>query len=141
MTNEIDSFWDGLSELEAGAMENILREHSEVRWSRRAFQAVNKKGRMVRANKALFFELRFGYALHHVGIEPEYEITGEGSSAVDFGFMSRDQKWRVELMRLEETQAVTDATRGVRDDDGVYWSGRMLSSDAGDPKQSPACEM
>jgi hypothetical protein len=69
-------------------------------------------------------------------VVPEYEIPGEGQSTIDFGFTNEGQRWRVEMVRLGETQAVKLATDSTVDADGIPWTGRLLRTDAEDPKQS-----
>lgn len=113
-----------------------MSELSDAPWAQPLLRAIRDSGGLCRANKTLFFELRFGYALHQAGIASRYESAGEGGSTVDFGFTAGGQNWLVELMRLEETAAVRRATHTGADEDGVTWSRRMLSTNADDPTQS-----
>ena len=86
---------------------------------------------------ARFFELRFGNELHNAGIAVEHEVPGEGASTLDFGFTSRGQSWKVEMMRLLETQAAKAATTTEVDNNGVRWVKQISSSGNEDKKQSP----
>jgi hypothetical protein len=97
---------------------------------------LEQNGGLVGKNMAHFFELRFGHAFHEAGIALEYEVPGEGDSTLDFGFTSKGQPWKVEMMRLLETQAAKAATKTGIDEDGVRWARRLLSSDNEDKKQS-----
>ena len=117
-------------------MGTIIRELTAQEWARPIINDINANGGLTHANKTRFFELRFGYALHQAGIAPRYEIAGVGASTLDFGFTSDGQRWRVELMRLEETAAVQRATHAHVDADGIPWSGRVLSSNAEDRRES-----
>jgi len=134
------NFWDGLNTEEAGFVQRIMSELAEEPWAQQLIATINGNGGIVVNNKAFFFELRFGYALHQAGIIPQYEIPGEGTSTIDFGFTWGEQTWAVELMRLEETDAVQAATIATVDQDGVQWSERLLSTDANDSRQSPEGE-
>lgn len=136
MSIESENFWDNLSGDEATLMEHILHDVNAQPWAAHLISAINANGGIVQANKALLFELRFAYALYKSGLVPKYEIPGEETSTIDFGFISSGQSWAVELMRLEETEAVRAATHSRTDGDGVAWSKRLLSSRAEDPRQS-----
>ena len=57
---------------------------------------------------------------------PEYEVAGEGQSTLDYGFNSAGQNWLVELMRLEETRAVRNATRVDFDPERISWASTEL---------------
>jgi len=131
-----EHFWDGLSTEEAHFVDAVMNDLSDTPWAQPLLRAIRDSGGLCRANKTLFFELRFGYALDRAGIAPRYETAGEGGSTVDFGFTADGHDWLVELMRLEETDAVRRATHTGADEDGVTWSRRMLSSNADDPAQS-----
>ena len=105
-------------------------------WAGRLLRDIDRNGGLTRANKARFFELRFGHGLHQAGITPDYEVKGEGRSTLDFGFTASGQCWLVELMRLEETEAVKRATSTKRDDDGIVWSQQLLGTNSQDATQS-----
>jgi hypothetical protein len=115
-------------------MEVIIGELDGVPWAQPLINGIKANGGLTGANKALLFELRFGYALRRAGITPRYEIPGEGGSTLDFGFTYANQAWAVELMRLEETVAVRRATRAKVDEDGVPFVHRMLTSPHGETK-------
>jgi hypothetical protein len=66
----------------------------------------------------------------------EYEVPGEGESTLDFGFTSKGRSWKVEMMRLEETQAAKAATTTEIDEHGTRWTKQILSSDNQDKRQS-----
>jgi hypothetical protein len=136
MTNAVENFWDSLSKDEADFVQAILDKLKDKVWSAPLVAGIRDNGGIVQANKDRMFELRFGYALDQLGIVPRYEIPGEGQSTIDFGFTSDGQRWRVEMVRLSETQAVKDATGSSVDADGILWAGRILHSDAEDPRQS-----
>ena len=87
-------------------------------------------------NKAKLFELRFGYGLHRAGILPRYETPGEGRSTIDFGFTSGDRCFLVEMMRLEETDAVRAATTAEQFAHGAMMVSRRLGTNAQDERQS-----
>ena len=86
-------------------------------WSAPLLAGIRDNGGITQANKDRMFELRLGDVLDRAGVIPQYEIPGEGQSTIDFGFTNEGQRWRVEMVRLGETQAVKDATgfkRGCR---------------------------
>jgi hypothetical protein len=136
MSNGHDDCWDILSGDEGEFVEDIMRQLRECAWARPLLDAIAGNGGLTRANKARFFELRLGFALQRAGVELAYEVAGEGQSTLDFGFQSGGQSWRVELMRLEETEAARRATWEETDEDGVHWFGRTLRSRAEDARQS-----
>jgi hypothetical protein len=136
MVSAVDNFWDSLSTDEAEFVQAIMAELRIRPWVAPLLFGIRDNGGVTRANKDRMFELRFAYALDQVGIEPQYEIAGEGQSTIDFGFSNNEQRWRVEMVRLGETQAVKDATGSRVDDDEVTWSGRILHTDADDARQS-----
>jgi hypothetical protein len=61
-----------------------------------------------------------------------YETPGEGDSKLDFGFANAGREWRVELMRLEETEAARWATVFSLIENGIRWISRMLRTNAED---------
>lgn len=131
-TNFFDTFTGG----ESDRMETIIAELGSAPWAQRILHGVEQNRGLVGKNMARFFELRFGHALHEAGIAVEYEVPGEGDSTLDFGFTSKGQPWKVEMMRLLETQAAKTATKTGIDEDGVRWTSRVLSSDNENKKQS-----
>lgn len=136
MTSGVGNFWDSLSSDEAEFVQAIMDQLRDRAWAVPLLAGIRDNGGVAQANKDRMFELRFGYALDQAGVEPRYEIPGEGHSTIDFGFETDGHRWRVEMVRLGETQAVKDATGSQVDAEGVAWSGRILRSDADDPKQS-----
>ncbi len=56
------------------------------------------------------FEALHG-TLQESGMDVEHEVPGEGISTLDFGFTSKGQPWKIELMRLLETKAAKAATK------------------------------
>ena len=127
---------DSLSKDEADFVQVILDKLKEKAWAAPVVAGFRDNGGIAQANKDRMFELRFGYALDQVGIVPQYEIPGEGQSTMDFGSTSGGQRWRVEMVRLNETQAVKDATWSSVDAAGIPRTGRILRTYAEDPKQS-----
>lgn len=130
------SFTDKLSQREGENCERIIAELDGVRWAQPLLTRIAKAGGVQQKNKGLLFELRFGNALHEKGIVPDYEIAGEGDSTIDFGFTHGGMAWAVELMRLEETDAVKAAIRLETDDSGREFAIMHLHTDAEDKRQS-----
>ncbi len=121
--------WDFLSEDETKFMRTIMSDLEGMPWAQQILAEMDTNNRPWKmADKAAFFELRFAYALHQSGIAPSYEIDGEGHSKIDFGFHFEGQCWKVELMRLEETLAVMNATHSWTEEDGTQWSKMLLAS-------------
>jgi hypothetical protein len=117
MTQEDANFFDTFTGAEADFMEAVIKDLDGVPWAQSLLYGIAANGGLKGTNKARFFELRFGYALHHAGIIPLYEVSGEAESTLDFGFTSYGQSWAVEVMRLTETQAAKkgdDHSRGSR---------------------------
>ena len=128
MSDSGQDFWDFLSVQEAESAADIMRELEHESWAGPLLRDI--------ADGATVIDPDIGHALHRAGIVPQYEVGGEADSTLDFGFTASGQRWLVELMRLEETQAVRRATKSRIDERGVTWSSQMLSSDAKNPTQS-----
>lgn len=135
MSDQKPSFFDTFTDREAERMGAIIAELDRVPWAQGILSDVRRNGGLVGQNMANFFELRFGHALHEAGIAVDYEVPGEGDSTLDFGFTSKAQAWKVEMMRLLETQAAIAATK-TGTDRGGSWARQVLSSDNEDKKQS-----
>ena len=110
MSNGEDHAWDFLSGSEAEAVDGARDELRGQAWAQPLLRDIPATADLMRADKARLLELRFARALHRAGIAPRYEIVGEGGSTLDFGFTNGDKEWRVELTRLEETEAARSAT-------------------------------
>jgi hypothetical protein len=136
MSNTDVNSFDFLSGREAEFTKAAMGELANVPWARRLIDDINSSGGLTGTNKAKLFELRFGHALHKAGITPRYEVPGEGESTLDFGVKSGDREFLVELMRLEETDAVKAATHAETDDVGGVLVKRTLTTNAADPRQS-----
>lgn len=130
-----DSDWDFLSRPEADASELAMQELASVTWAQPLLNIIRSRGGITRANMTFLFELRFALALHRAGIATDYEIQG-ARGTIDFGFTSGGRAWRVELMRLLETNAAREAAWRRSTDDRFAVFGRMLNTDAPDPLQS-----
>jgi hypothetical protein len=136
MNDKAPSFFDTFTGAESDLMTAIIADVKNEAWAKPIIAAIDRNGGLRGANKPLFFELRFGHALKKAGVNPGYEIPGEGESTLDFGFDSKGKKWNVEMMRLEETSAAKAATKTGTDAEGVTWSRRIMSSANEDKKQS-----
>jgi hypothetical protein len=136
MTDQQTSSFDTFTGSESDRMEAIIAELDGVPWAQGILQGVQRDGGLVGKNMARFFELRFGHALYEAGIGVEYEVPGEDESTLDFGFTSKGQAWKVEMMRLLETQAAKAAAKTGIDENGVRWTRRLLSSGNVDKRQS-----
>jgi hypothetical protein len=132
--------FDFLTGAEAEFVQAVMAELAETQWAKPLLAEIEAAGGLKTENKAKLFELRFGHALDSNGVEPKYEVPGEGQSSIDFGFTSGGRDYLVELMRLEETDAVKAATTTRTFADGATMVERHLSSDAQDPRQTPEGE-
>ena len=144
ITRIIDSaeyFWDPLSREEADFARAIIEQLKDEQWAKPLITSINQSGGVDDANKAKLFELRFGYALHCANITPQYEIHGEGGSKLDYGFESGGRYFRVELMRLELTDAARKATHTATNAVGIEQSSRFLSPNNVDQRQTVEGEM
>jgi hypothetical protein len=136
MANQQPSVFDTFTDREAARMTTVMAELDRVPWAQGILHVVQQNGGLIGTNMSYFFELRFGHALHKAGIAVAHEVPGEGESTLDFGFTSKDRVWKVEMMRLLETDAAKAATRREVDEDGVRWFKQSLSSTNEDKKQS-----
>jgi hypothetical protein len=128
--------FDSFSQQEADRLTSLLAEIAAAPWAQPIIAAIARAGGVNAANRGHFFELRFGHALNEAGVAFDYEIPGEGKSTLDFGFTSQAQRWRIELMRMDETEGAKGATFTGVDQDGTTWFGRHLYSSAEDATQS-----
>jgi hypothetical protein len=136
MSNAEDHSWDFLSGSEAESVDAMRAGLRDEVWARALLRDIPNTDELSRADKATLFELRFAYALHEAGIVPRYEVAGEGGSTLDFGFTNGGKEWRVELMRLEETEAARRATILEAIENGIRWISRILRTNADDRAQS-----
>jgi len=132
--------FDFLTGAEAEAVQPMMTELAGTPWAKPLLADIETAGGLKTENMAKLFELRFGHALHRAGVEPSYEAPGEGDSRLDFGFSSGGNDFLVEMMRLEETDAVKAATATTQFDDGATMMARHLHSNADDERQSPEGE-
>jgi hypothetical protein len=139
MANAPKAMFDIFTGDEAATVERAIATISDRDWAKPIVADINANGGLTGKNMDKFFELRFGHALETAGISPQYEISGEADSTLDFGFTSKEKPWAVELMRLNETQAAKAATVEL-EDDGIAFVKRILSSNGSDPRQSPEGE-
>jgi hypothetical protein len=136
MTKPDELSFDFLTGREGDFMESVMEELKTVPWARPLVDDIDANGGLKGKNKAKLFELRFGYGLQKAGIQPRYEIAGEGESTLDFGFTSGGREFLVEMMRLEETDAVRAATTKEEFENGAVMVKRHLTTTAEDPRQS-----
>src|ERR1051325_9485363 len=92
--------FDFLTGSEGDFMGSVMEKLADAPWAKPIINNINANGGLIGSNKAKLFELRFGYGLYEAGIQPRYEIAGEGKSTLDFGFTSDDREFLVEMMRL-----------------------------------------
>jgi hypothetical protein len=128
--------FDFLTGSEGDFMGPLMENLADLPWAKPIIDDVNANGGLTGENKAKLFELRFGNCLHEAGVEPQYEVGGEGDSTLDFGFTSGDREFLVEMVRLEETEAVRAATTIEDFGDGAVMIKRHLTTTAKNPHQS-----
>lgn len=87
--------------------------------------------------KPLLFELRFAGSLHADGWVGKYEYSaGVSETTVDFAIPAEQPVWLIELVSV----LTSDAVKEVTWENGPFF-GASLSSDAQDPRHSPAGEL
>lgn len=127
---------DSLRSTEGAYMERILPILREIPWAAPVVHRIASAGGIMAENKPLFFEARFAYELHLVGISATYEHrAGVGDSTVDF-LLHTTPPWLVELVSLRATKA---SQRAIRRRGEIYE--QSLTTDASDPAQSEEAEM
>jgi hypothetical protein len=132
--------FDFLTGAEAEYVQPIMAELAGTTWAKPLLAEIEAAGGLKTENKAKLFELRFGHSLHGAGVTPQYEVPGEGQSRIDYGFSSGGREFLVEMMRLEETDAVRAATTTKTFDDGATMMARGLATNGEKPSQSPEGE-
>ena len=136
MAKRDEKSFDFLTGREADFTKSVMNELADTPWAKPLVDDINATGGLTGGNKAKLFELRFGHSLQKAGMLPRYETAGEGQSTLDYGFTSGGRDFLVEMMRLEETDAVQAATTIEKFADGAVMVGRHLNTDAKDPRQS-----
>ena len=127
---------DSLSTTEAQSTRAALEELRRASWASALVSNVERNGGLTSANRSLLFEVRFAYQLLLAGLKPVYEYkAGVGGSSIDF-FVDHGPGWLIELVSLEETNALKAATRA----NGLVYQQR-LSSDAEDSRHSGEGQM
>ncbi|MCP1908949.1 hypothetical protein J2R96_001429 [Bradyrhizobium elkanii] len=132
--------FDFLTGTEGDYMGVVMSQLADVPWAKQLISDIEAAGGLKGENKAKLFELRFGHELHRASIQPQYEVPGEGKSTIDYGFSAGGTEFLVEMMRLEETDAVKAATTAKEFEDGAVMFARHLHSNAEDPRQTPEGE-
>ena len=127
---------DYLSKKEAQLMLHIMQQVNQQEWARPLISRINENDGLTAKNKSFLFEMRVGFALFKYSVTPNYEVSGEGNSTLDFGFVSGNKNWFVELMRLEETQAAKDARQDIDLGNGITLTEQKLSTGGQKPTQS-----
>jgi hypothetical protein len=136
MAKHDEKSFDFLTGREADFTKSVMDELADTPWAKPLIDDINATGGLTGENKAKLFELRFGYSLHKAGIVPRYETPGEGQSTLDYGFTSGGRDFLVEMMRLQETDAVRAATKMETFADGAVMAARRLGTNAEDERQS-----
>jgi hypothetical protein len=76
------------------------------------------KWQELEALRSFFFEIRYGFELHSLGLSPTYEKQTVGKSKVDFTLELPGKTFLIELVSSLQTDEMTDATehldRGVK---------------------------
>jgi len=132
--------WDPLSLQEGEFCAEILRARADDPAFAPIVSVIEAAGGVSSRARDFLFELRFAHALAEAGVPFSYEVAGEGASSIDFGFAHGGRQWRVELVRLAETDAARSAVSTWRDADGTVWSSQVFSSDDEDDRRTEAGE-
>ena len=103
-----------LTEAEGTSADEAIEELRRIDWANELLSVIEHNGGVSFDNTSFLFELRFAIALHSEEIVPTYEAPGEAKSTLDFEFTHNDQKWRIELLRLNETMAARNAIQKVQ---------------------------
>ena len=130
--------FDFLTGAEGDYMEVVMSQLADVPWAKPLTSDIEAAGGLKGENKAKLFELRFGHELHRASIQPQYEVSGEAKSTIDYGFSAGGTDFLVEMMRLEETDAVKAATTAEEFQDGAVMFARHLHSNAEENPRTPA---
>ena len=135
--------WIGiLTREEHDFTEKAICELKKIDWARSLIDRLNDRGGLQNRNLSLLFEVRFAYAIHKSGYIAEYEYkTGIGDSSVDFRIKSKDKEWLIELVSIQESNAVKNSTTTRTLTDGIEESSMILSTDADDRRQSDEGEL
>jgi hypothetical protein len=134
--------WDNLTLAEAEFTKHALEMLKGLAWAQPLIKNISDAGGIIQQNMPFLFEARIAYALHRRGVNVQYEYpTGVGSSSVDFHVVSNGHNWLIEIVKIGESVAATDATRH----DGPYTTRVLKTPSAGataaESKQSPEGEL
>lgn len=118
--------------------QSLVSEMENVQWAKPLIKKIKSKG-ISRDAKPLLFELRFAAELDGLQIypKPKYEFqAGVGDTDVDFMVQAGDFQWLIELVCVEES----DAVKAVTIKEGLFET-MLLSSDNKDKRQSEEAEI
>lgn len=94
------------------------------------------------ANKPFLFELRFAKFLIDRGVTVAYEVKTVEETTVDFQFTAENKAIVLaELVSINTSDAVTEATQHKTDEHGIIWSSLILQTNNDDPKFSEEGEV
>ncbi len=141
MCNAGENMWTFLTAREAEYCRSILSE----------FEGNDKFGRLTATIRReditaetmpFLFELRFAKALNDRGLNVDYEFTTVGNTTVDFRVTAENNmELLIELVSINASAAVQQATQHEAAEDGIQWQALILSSDNQDPRFSEEGEV
>lgn len=131
-----------LSVDECDYSEHCVKELSNAAWANELVSNIRRNGgARKRENRPFMFEARFGYELHLAGLQPTYEYeTGVDDSKVDF-YIPGSHPWLMELVCIEETILLEEATYTETLITGGDARFMMLDGNAEDQRLTEAGEM
>lgn len=135
-SNQDNNIFYRLTEREGKYCEALISNLEEIETLAPLISEIQRVG-ITRKSMPFLFELRFAKMLVDRGITPEYEFPTLGGQSVDFKFTAENQcAVLAELVSINPSDAVREATRDIINQDGVHSQSLLLKTDNKDTRFS-----
>lgn len=136
-----ENMWGFLTGREADYCQAILGEFETANYLPSLVATIKNAGISSRSIPFLF-ELRFAKVLHDRRLTPAYEQVTVGGTTVDFVFNAENaNSVLAELVSINISDAVNEATKRLTDEDGIEWQSLVLNTDNADQRFSEEGEV
>lgn len=125
-----------LTDREANYCQSLLEEFQDDDFLPALVNTIERGG-LTTENLPFLFELRYAKSLKDRGITPEYERNTVNATSIDFAFTTdADTPVLAELVSINISEAVNEATQHRVDENGIRWSNLILCTNNGDARFS-----
>ncbi len=139
--NTAENTWGFLTDREAEYCQAILGEFERTNYLPLLVATIRNAG-ISSQSMPFLFELRFAKALQNRGLTPVYEQETVGGTTVDFALDAENaNSILAELVSINISDAVTEATQHRTDEDGIEWRSLVLNTNNDDYRFSEEGEV